>query len=293
MMARTLAAGHLVGGLDETARRGGRRSSRRRRAPSSSPRASRSGRRRRPRCPTAAWTRQDGAGHRRDDLDRSGRAGDARGRRPPGPRRRRRAVARDGRRRCDRRGRGGRCRRRGRTRRWAAARLGVASDGDRSRPTPSASSRTDRGGVEPPAAGPRVASRRRSSRAGRPRRSPRRRRGSPSRCAQSSGGQIRVSVSVRASPARTTGWRTSQRRNRRFVTTPRTTVRSSAPASRSSAAARSGPQATILASIGSNRPPISVPSSIPASTRIPSPVGQRSASTRPVAGRNPSSASSA
>ena len=104
---------------------------------------------------------------------------------------------------------------------------------------------------------------------------------------------MRSRVSVRACPASTTGWRTSQRRNRRLVTSPSTTVSSSARASRSSAAARSGPQAMIFASIGSNRPPISSPISIPASTRTPSPAGQRSVSTRPVAGRKPSSASSA
>ena len=40
------------------------------------------------------------------------------------------------------------------------------------------------------------------------------------RSAQSSGGQIRSSVSMRASPSRTTGSRTSQRRKRRFVVEP-------------------------------------------------------------------------
>ncbi len=70
---------------------------------------------------------------------------------------------------------------------------------------------------------------------------------------------MRSRVSVRAAPSRTTGWRTSQRRNRRFVTIPSTAVPSSAAASRSSASARVGPQAMILASIGSKRPPISVP----------------------------------
>ena len=74
------------------------------------------------------------------------------------------------------------------------------------------------------------------------------------RCAQSSGGQIRSSVFVRAWPSRTTGSRTSQRRNRRFVVRPSTTVASSARVSRSSASARSCPRAMILASIGSNRP---------------------------------------
>ena len=47
--------------------------------------------------------------------------------------------------------------------------------------------------------------------------------GSAASSAQSSGGQIRSSVSIRASPSRTTGWRTSQRRKRRFVVSPRTT----------------------------------------------------------------------
>ena len=42
------------------------------------------------------------------------------------------------------------------------------------------------------------------------------------------GGQIASSVSIRAWPRRTAGWRTSQRRNRRFVVRPRTTVSSSA-----------------------------------------------------------------
>ncbi len=57
--------------------------------------------------------------------------------------------------------------------------------------------------------------------------------------------------------------------------------------------ARSRPRATILASIGSNRPPTTSPSATPASTRTPSPAGQRRRSIRPVAGRKPSSASSA
>ena len=43
----------------------------------------------------------------------------------------------------------------------------------------------------------------------------------------------------------------------------------------------------ILASIGSNRPPTSSPSTTPASTRTPSPAGQRSRTTSPVAGRKP------
>ncbi len=98
---------------------------------------------------------------------------------------------------------------------------------------------------------------------------------------------------MRAAPSRTTGCRTSQRRNRRFVTRPRTTMSSSAAVSRASASSRFVPQAMILASIGSNRPPTSVPTSIPASMRTSSRAGQRSASTRPIAGRNPSSASSA
>ena len=59
------------------------------------------------------------------------------------------------------------------------------------------------------------------------------------RLGSGAGGQIASSVSIRAWPRRTAGWRTSQRRNRRFVVRPRTTVWSSASVSRRSASARS------------------------------------------------------
>ena len=95
------------------------------------------------------------------------------------------------------------------------------------RSTPSADEPDRRRTVEPPAAGPRVGAVV-AHRSAPPPRRPRRRPGSRVRSAQSSGGQMRSSVSVRAAPSRTTGWRTSQRRNRRFVTSPRTTVSSSA-----------------------------------------------------------------
>ena len=89
----------------------------------------------------------------------------------------------------------------------------------------------------------------------------------PSRRAARSDPACRCALAV----ARPTGSRTSQRRNRRFVVSPRTTVASSASVSRSSASSRSRPWAMILASIGSNRPPTSSPSATPASTRMPRP----------------------
>ena len=90
-----------------------------------------------------------------------------------------------------------------------------------------------------------------------------------------------------------TGSRTSQRRNRRFVVSPRTTRLVEGRRQAIQRLVAVAPWAMTLASIGSNRPPTSSPSSTPASTRMPGPDGQRSRSMRPVAGRNPASASSA
>src|SRR5450756_1944642 len=110
------------------------------------------------------------------------------------------------------------------------------------------------------------------------------------------------SVSVRARPSRTTASRTSRRRNARFVTRPRTSVSSRAPARRRSASARSEPWAMILARSGSKAPPTRSPAAIPASTRIPpwpagpkapTPSGHRTATTGPAEGRKPAEGSSA
>src|SRR5262245_16697704 len=54
-------------------------------------------------------------------------------------------------------------------------------------------------------------------------------------------GGFSVRNAVVASPARTTGWSTSQRRKDRFVVRPSTTVSARAAASRSSALLRVGP----------------------------------------------------
>ena len=104
----------------------------------------------------------------------------------------------------------------------ARSRASTARSTATDRTSPVGGERQRRRGVEPPAAGPRIgrlADGRERCR-GRPQASS----GIAAASAQSSGGQIRSSVSVRASPASTTGWRTSQRRKRRFVTRPRTTV---------------------------------------------------------------------
>ena len=237
-------------------RRRGRRSGRLRRAPSSSPRASRPGRRRRRIRADRDVDAQDRAGHRGDDsagpvapvapwataaarrASTSGAGARRNGDAPPGEVEVDDVAA---------------------TR--TSASVGDGSDGvaighlDRARRR--RPRHGSRGAVEPPAARPRIRLPR-LQRAEPPRPTTRRRRGCAARSVQSSGGQIRSSVSVRASPARTTGWRTSQRRNRRFVIEPEDerSRRARASAARS-AVASVGPQAMILASIGSNRPPIS------------------------------------
>src|ERR687898_95750 len=60
---------------------------------------------------------------------------------------------------------------------------------------------------------------------------------------------------VVASPARTTGWETSQRRKGRFVVTPATSVSARASSSRASASVRVGPCAISFAIIGSYEVP--------------------------------------
>ena len=166
--------------------------------------------------------RQDGAGHRRHELDRAGRPGramgDGRARRRVDVGRRRQPerdapageVEMDGAARADGRDRVAR----GRAARASARRAGLDDPADPFRLEP------DRApGVEPPAAGPRI-----GRIAGRPAGGPPRRstppRGSP--CAPPSRPAARSGSACRSAPrpARTTGWRTSQRRNRRFVTTP-------------------------------------------------------------------------
>ena len=173
--------------------------------------------------PGAASQRQDPARHRRDELDRAAPAG-GRGR-TRGP--------------IDIRWRGDpECGaptgevdmdRPTDDRRGSKRRRGSAAGSSRTvRTCSSAISRTDGAALRrnPPTHGPEAGS------------SPRASSSAPAaaqaasgiavRAVQSSGGQIRSRVSVRASPSRTTGSRTSQRRNRRFVVSPRTTVPSRA-----------------------------------------------------------------
>ena len=247
---------------------------RRRRAPSSSPRGSRPGRRPRPSTADAHVDGQDGAGHRGDERRPDRRHARAVARRPRARPDRRPGRRRGGTRRSGRRGRRGRRRRRATV---VERGRGVAR---------AATDRVVALGLEPDAlAGRSAASRRptghRSVRGGRPgerrdRPRPRPRPGSPPGSAQSSGGQIRSSVSVRASPSRTTGCadQPAQEPQVRDEAEDDRLVERRASAGRA-LPSRSAPHAMILASIGSNRPPTSVPWSIPASTRMPSPAGQR------------------
>ena len=108
--------------------------------------------------------------------------------------------------------------------------------------------------------------------------------GISARAGQSSGGQIRSSVSIRASPSRTTGWRTSQRRNRRFVTRPRTTVSSSARVSRSRAVGAVGPPGDDL---GEHRVEPAADLACPARSRHRPGCPRRPASAAPRSGRSP------
>ena len=73
----------------------------------------------------------------------------------------------------------------------------------------------------------------------------------PERSGGGESGACSTRNAVETAPARNAGCRTSQRRNGRFVTTPSTTVSSSARASRSSASSRSAPCAISFASSGS------------------------------------------
>ena len=161
-------------------------------------------------CPAATWTARTEPGI--GATSSTGTAG-VRGGRPRGADRRP-AAGPAGTRRCGRRRRRGRPRRR-RPRTGSTAVPGRATPARRSAVPSSSVEAEGRGGVQPPAAEPRVRGE-----------SARRRRGRHAvvrearRSAQSSGGQIRSSVSIRASPVADRGLRTSQRRNRRFVDEP-------------------------------------------------------------------------
>src|SRR2546423_664149 len=86
--------------------------------------------------------------------------------------------------------------------------------------------------------------------------------------------------------------RTTARWKGSTVAIPSTTVSSRARRARSSASVRVSPYTITLASNESKLPPITLPDSIPVSTRTPGPAGQRSPVTVPGAGRKPRPGSS-
>ena len=88
------------------------------------------------------------------------------------------------------------------------------------------------------------------------------------------------------------GSRTTAQWKGSTVAIPSTTVSSSARRARSSASVRVSPYTITLASNESKLPPMTLPDSIPVSTRTPGPAGQRSPVTVPGAGRKPRPGSS-
>ena len=218
-----LAADDLVGRTDHGRRSRSRRSARRRRAPSSSPRGSRSDRRPRPTAPTATWTVRTAPGIGATiSAARPCWAWLAAAR-----------AARS-------------------TSGGGASRNGTLRPSTSTYATPSASAtveslgrRSGRDGaghiaaLKPHLGRPRSAASRRPTdplvRGARGRRRPSTTRHPGRSPARPSRPAARCGRACPCGPRRpgTTGWRTSQRRNRRFVTTPRTTVSSRAAARRS------------------------------------------------------------
>ncbi len=88
------------------------------------------------------------------------------------------------------------------------------------------------------------------------------------------------------------GSRTTSRWNGSAVAIPSTTISSSARRARSSASSRVSPVTITLASSESKSPPMTLPDSMPESTRTPGPAGSVSVVTVPGAGRKPRPGSS-